>query len=285
MINTGKFIEKSFFIAAIFSAALTFIIFVFMIFLSLPLFKGGLFFNILGNPWKPEHGIFGVYPMLIGTVLIVLLSLCWAFPLSLGSSVLISVIAPPRFSKLLKKIVQMMTGIPTVIYGFVGVFLLVPFIREMFNAGSGMNILTASLMLAMVISPTMIIIFTDSFENIPQAYSDAIDALGGSAIQKLIYVILPCSWKGILTGLILSLGRAMGDTLIALMIAGNAVAVPDSIFESARTLTSHIALVIAADFDSIEFRSIFTCGIVLYMFTTILILLVRFLGRMSLKNK
>lgn len=285
MNKSVRFLEKSFFIAAIISASFTILIFAFMVFLSLPLFKGGLFFNMIGSLWNPEHGIYGIYPMLIGTLLIVLLSLCWAFPLSLGSSALISVIAPLRFAKVFKKIVQMMTGIPTVIYGFVGVFLLVPFIREMFNAGSGMNILSASIMLAMVISPTMIIIFTDTFENIPQSFSDAVDSLGGSVIQKFVYVILPCSWKGILSGLILSLGRAMGDTLIALMLAGNAVAVPASIFDSARTLTSHIALIIAADFDSIEFRSIFSCGLVLYTFTTILILLIRFFGGTSLKNK
>jgi len=283
--KSGKLIEKSFVVAAVFCAALTILVFVFMMIMSLPLFKGGLFFSLIKSPWNPEKGVFGIYPMLIGTGLIVLLSLCWAFPICLGSSALISVIAPPAFSNFFKKIIQMMTGIPTVIYGFVGVFLLVPFIREMFEAGTGMNILSASLMLAMVISPTMIIIFTESFQNIPPSYTAAVDALGGSAVQKLIYVILPCSWRGILSGLTLSLGRAMGDTLIALMLAGNAVAVPDSIFDSARALTSHIALVIAADFDSNEFRSIFTCGLVLYTFTTLLIVLVRFLGKESLKDK
>lgn len=285
MNKSEKLIEKSFFLAAVFCAALTVLVFVFMMILSLPLFKDGLFFKILGSPWNPEHGSFGIYPMLIGSLSLVLLSLCWAFPISLGSSALISVIAPPGFSKFYKKTIQMMTGVPTVIYGFVGVFLLVPFIREIFDAGTGMNIFSASLMLAMVISPTMIIFFTESFENIPKSYTAAVDALGGSAVQKLIYVILPYSWKGILSGLILSIGRAMGDTLIALMLAGNAVAVPVSIFDSARTLTSHIALVIAADFDSIEFRSIFTCGLVLYTFIILLIVLVRFLGKESLKNK
>ncbi|MFH2046979.1 MAG: ABC transporter permease subunit [Pseudomonadota bacterium] len=285
MNKSEKLIEKSFFVAAVFCAALTTMVFVFMMILGLPLFKGGFFFNLLVSPWNPGKGVFGIYPMLIGTISIVLLSLCWAFPISLGSSALISVIAPPAFSKFFKKVIQIMTGIPTVIYGFVGVFLLVPFVREMFEAGTGMNILSASIMLAMVISPTMIIIFTESFENIPPSYIAAVDALGGSAVQKLIYVILPCSWRGILSGLTLSLGRAIGDTLIALMLAGNAVAVPDSIFDSARTLTSHIALVIAADFDSNEFRSIFTCGLVLYLFITLLIVLVRFLGKESLKDK
>jgi len=278
-------VETGFLGAAVLSASLTALILIFMLFLGFPLFRGGYFFTLLRTPWNPDHGLFGIYPMLTGTLSIVFLSLCWAFPLSLGASVLISVIAPPGFAKFCKKTVQMLTGIPTVIYGFVGVFLLVPFIREMFASGSGMSILSASLMLSMVISPTMILIFTDTFESIPASYSAAADALGASPVQKLMYVILPYSRHGIIAGLILSVGRAMGDTLIALMLAGNAVAVPGSILDSARTLTAHIALVIAADFDSIEFKTIFAAGFVLYVFTAFIILLVRIIGRAGIKNR
>lgn len=276
--------ETGFLGAAILSASVAVLILVFMLILSFSLFKEGLFFTLLRTPWNPDHGFFGIFPMLTGTLSIVFLSLCWAFPLSLGASALISVIAPPGFAKFYKKTVQMLTGIPTVIYGFVGVFLLVPFIREMFASGSGMSILSASLMLSMVISPTMILVFTDAFESIPTSYSTAVDALGGNSVQKFIYVILPYSRNGIFAGLILSVGRAMGDTIIALMLAGNAVAVPGSILDSARTLTAHIALVIAADFDSIEFKTIFASGLVLYAFTTFLILLVRMIGRVVMKN-
>lgn len=270
--------------AAILSASLTVLILMFMMVLSFSLFRGGLFFTLLRTPWNPDHGLFGIYPMLAGTLSIVFLSLLWAFPLSLGASALISVIAPPCFAKFYKKTIQMLTGIPTVIYGFAGVFLLAPFIREMFEHGSGMSILSASLMLSLVISPTMILIFTDTFEGIPGSYSAAADALGATPVQKLVYVILPYSRKGIFAGLILSVGRAAGDTIIALMLAGNAVAVPGSILDSARTLTAHIALVIAADFDSIEFRTIFASGLVLYAFITFLILIVRMIGRESMKK-
>jgi len=283
--NKTTIAETGFLGAAVLSASLAVLILIFMLALSFSLFKGGLFFTLLRTPWNPDHGLFGIYPMLAGTLSIVFLSLCWAFPLSLGASALISVIAPAGFAKFCKKTVQMLTGIPTVIYGFVGVFLLVPFIREMFASGSGMNILSASLMLSMVISPTMILIFTDTFESIPASYSAAADALGASPVQKFLYVILPYSRHGIFAGLILSVGRAMGDTLIALMLAGNAVAVPGSILDSARSLTAHIALVIAADFDSIEFKTIFAAGLVLYAFTAFIILLVRIIGRMGMKNR
>ena len=126
---------------------------------------------------------------------------------------------------------------------------------------------------ALLIAPTMILIFSSSFENVPISYCNAADALGSSAVQKFVYVILPYSWRGIITG----------DTLVALMLAGNAVAVPGSVFDSARTLTAHIALVTAADFDSIEFRTIFACGILLYLITLIMVLAVRCLS--SLKKE
>ncbi len=171
-----------------------------------------------------------------------------------------------------------MTGIPTVIYGFVGVFLLVPIVRELFGSGSGLCILTAALVLGIMISPTMTLFFCDSFDRIPKAHLDAADALGASPVQKLLYVILPAAKQGMLNGVILSLGRAVGDTLIALMLAGNSVRVAESVLEPARTLTAHIALVIAADYESPEFRSIFACGVVLYLFTMAVTFLVRYLS-------
>jgi len=113
----------------------------------------------------------------------------------------------------------------------------------------------------------------------PQGDPPAADALGASRSQKLIHVMLPAAKKGLLNGVILGLGRAVGDTLIALMLAGNSARVPESITEPARTLTAHIALVIAADYESPEFRSIFTCGLVLYLFTMTVTFLVRYLAQ------
>ncbi len=270
-------IEKGSLAATLWSVFLVLLIFVFMIILGVPLFKGGHFFSLFLMPWMPEKGFFGIYPMIIGTGAIALLSLCFAFPLSLGVSAFVSVVEPGIFGRLMKKAVIMMTAIPTVVYAFVGVFLLVPIIQTIFSSGSGMSIFTASLVLALLVSPTMILIFLNSFDNVPQSYKNAIDALGGSRAQKLLYVIMPYSRKGIIAGLVLGAGRAIGDTLVALMLAGNAVATPGSVFESARALTAHIALVTAAAFDSMEFRTIFACGILLYLSTTMVVILVRLL--------
>lgn len=270
-----KTIEKCFFFSAFFSALATFSIFAFLFILGLPLFSGGRFFEIISGQWAPYLDHFGIYPMIIGTLAISLLSMLFALPLSLGCAILISVVGTTKVSGLLRKIVALMTGVPTVIYGFVGIFLLVPLVREIFDAGSGLCVLSAALMLALLVSPTMILLFCDSFERVPRSYGDAILAVGGTEIQRFLYVTLPNSRSGIIVAVTLSLGRALGDTLIALMIAGNAVQVPGSLFDSARTLTSHIALVFAADYNSMEFKAIFACGIFLYLFTTMLVVALR----------
>ena len=253
--------------AALVCALVTLAVLGFMVVLSLPVLRGGMLWQILTDPWSPDHGKFGIPAMMAGTLYIAGLGLAIGFPVSLGCSFFIQVTHPGRPGQVLKRIVQFMTAVPTVVYGFVGVFLLVPLVREWFSHGSGMSILSAALMLGMLISPTMILMFTQSFARVPRAYLDAVDALGGTAAQRLIYVILPHAWPGILTGIVLAFGRAMGDTLIALMLSGNAVMMPSSLLDSARTLTAHIAMVIAADFDSVEFKTIFICGILLYLMT------------------
>jgi phosphate transport system permease protein len=273
----GYWIEKGFLAAALWSIFVVLLILFFMLILGLPLFREGRFLTLPVTPWMPDQGLFGIYPMIIGTAAISFLSLCFAFPLSLGTAAFISVIRRDVIGRVMRNVVILMTAIPTVVYAFVGIFLLVPLVQDIVSAGAGMSIFTASLVLSLLVSPTMILIFQNSFDSVPQSYLNAVDALGGSAVQKLLYVILPCSWKGIVAGLILGLGRAVGDTLVALMLAGNAVALPGSIFDSARTMTAHIALVTAADFDSMEFRSIFACGILLYLITTGMILAVRLL--------
>jgi len=270
--------EKVFFLSAIFSVTITLTIFGFMVILGFPLIQKDHALSLLSKPWIPENGFYGIYPMIIGSLAISSLGVAIAFPISLGCASMISVLGPRPLNLIMRKGVELMTGIPTVIYGFVGIFLLVPIVRELFKQGSGLCVLSASLMLALLVSPTMILFFSDSFSQVPQSYLTAIEALGGSKVQKLYHIILPYTRKGLLIGTLLAFGRGLGDTLIALMLAGNAITVPGSLLDSARTLTSHIALVIAADYESLEFKSIFLCGMVLYLFTTLVIVGVRFIG-------
>ena len=285
MKRIGELIAERFFLlSALASSSITIAILVFMVIMGLPMVREGGLHQLLLTPWDPYRGSFGIYPMMAGTIIISLLSLLVAFPLSLGCSFLVAAIAPKPVRIWLRRIIELMTGIPTVIYGFVGIFLLVPVLRELFQKGSGMCVLTAALTLGLMISPTMTLFFSDGFERIPVSYLNAADALGASPTQKLIYVMLPAARKGILNGIILALGRAVGDTLIALMLAGNSAQVPGSVLDSARALTAHIALVIAADYESPEFRSIFACGVVLYLFIIVMTFVVRFISRMEESN-
>jgi phosphate transport system permease protein len=277
----ARALERLFFLAAVGSALLTAAVFVLLCRLALPLFEHGGLVTLLRSPWDPGHGLYGIYPMIKGSLSIAFLALLISFPFSLGCAFFTTHFGPPCLRRKLLNLVRFMTGIPTVVYGFVAVFLLVPFMREYLTGGSGMNILTASAALALLIAPTMIIFFVDSIQQVPAGYRLAATALGGSPAQQLLYVILPVAWPGILNGLLLGLGRAMGDTLISLMLAGNAVAVPGSVTDAARTLTAHIALVMAADFASMEFQSIFACGILLYLFTALLVTILRLVGRLS----
>ena len=271
--------------AAAASAAVTLMILGFMVVLSLPLIEGGGILRLFGAPWHPAQGVYGIAPMIVGTLAIAGLAMVFGIPVSLGCAALISGLGRGPLPRLLLRLVRFMTGIPTVVYGFAGIFLLVPIVREWTGVGSGFCILSAALLLAVLVAPTMILLFCDSFAAVPKSYLRAARALGASPVQCLIHIVIPNAWRGLTGGVVLASGRAVGDTLIALMIAGNATAFPESLLSSARTLTSHIALVVAADFDSPEFRTLFACGIALYLFTTILVILVRRIGAQSEKRR
>ena len=268
-------VEKLFFLTAAGSVLATAGVFVFMFYLGFPAMAGGRFLELFTSPWDPSRGLYGIRSMVAGSLLISLLSLVAAFPLSLGCSIFISVIKPGKTGLFLKRTVQFMTGIPTVVYGFVGIFLLVPLVRNLFEYGSGMSILTAALLLSILVTPTMVLVFSDAFRRVPVSYLEAVKALGGNRIQAFLHVILPCSWPGIMAGLVLAAGRAMGDTMISLMVAGNSVGLPRSVLDSGRTLTGHIGLIIAADFESLEFKSLFACGLILYLFTSLIVITAR----------
>ena len=186
--------EKFFLVSAWVGALVTLFIFGFLFVLGLPLFAGGRFLDIVTKSWAPHLGMFGIYPMIAGTLAISLLAMLVAFPLCMGCSILISVVAPRRVSRLLRRTVEAMTGVPTVIYGFVGIFLLVPFVRRIFAGGSGMCVLSASLMLALVVSPTMILLFSDAFERVPRSYGEAVLASGGT--RSSIFSMSRCPVPG-----------------------------------------------------------------------------------------
>ncbi len=277
-LSKEAFAKSVFLGCAVASAAIVLAILGFMVALGVPLFRESSFSDIWTGPWAPRRGAYGIWPMISGTLWIALSATIISLPFSLGTSFVISGLGGRRIRKLLGTLVRFMTGIPTVIYGFLGIFLLVPLIREGLG-GPGMCVLAASIVLAVLISPTMILFFTDSLLAVDASYVQAAKALGADRVQRLLYVMVPRALGGMASGFVLALGRALGDTLVALMLAGNAVGAPRGVLEPARTLTAHIALVKAADFDSMEFRSIFACGITLYLFAILATVAVRTMAR------
>lgn len=273
-----KVAERIFMLCAAASAVMTSSVLLFMIVLGLPVFREVSILTLFSTPWSPHQGAYGIGPMVSGTLWIAFSAAVIALPMSLGTAFVVTSLGGPDLRRWLWGLVRFMTGIPTVIYGFVGIFLLVPLVRNGLG-GPGMSVAAAAFMLAVMISPTMILFFSDSLLAVDPAYCQAAKALGATRVQRLLYVMLPKAFGGMTSGFILALGRAMGDTLIALMLAGNAVAAPESLLDPARTLTAHIALVKAADYDSLEFRSIFACGITLYLLTAAAVTCVRLLNR------
>ncbi|MCW7755016.1 ABC transporter permease subunit [Desulfobotulus sp. H1] len=261
--------------SAYFTYCLVLLLFGFFLFFAYPLLKSGGYFLLLVTPWQPLAGNYGIGPMIAGTAVISLLAVCLAFPVSLGAAAFCEAgLAPRNLVRWVRPVFQLMTGIPTVVYGFLAVFLLVPFLRKAIG-GSGFSVLAASLMLALLIAPTMILFFSDAFRAVPGEHLRVMTAMGAHPEEKLVFLLLPQARSGIVAGLLLAAGRAVGDTLIALMLAGNSLAFPSSLTEPARTLTGHIALVMASDTQSPEFRSIFACGLTLYLITTLLIFFCR----------
>jgi len=265
--------------AALITMALTLAIFGFMGWLALPLLEKQTLATLFTPLWRPDQGHFGILPMIGGTLAVALSATILAFPLSLGFACFATHLAPVRLQRGLKAIAGLMTGIPTVVYGFSAVFLLVPLVRQLGGRGSGFSIISAVLVLTLLISPTMILILISAFEAVPRAWLRSFKAMGATPEETVWGLLLPQATRAMVGALLLGLGRATGDTLIALMLAGNAVLAPGDPLGPARTLTSHIALVMAADFDSPEFRSVFACGLLLYLLVFALTLLVRRLPR------
>ncbi len=246
-------------------------ILIFLLCFSLPLFSGGHIWTLMSTHWRPERGEFGLVPMVLGSLWIALSAAFLALVMAMSIALSIDALPDGRLSRALYRLFMLFGSIPTVVYGFVGVMLVVPFVRQMWEGSTGMCILTASLLLSFVITPTMVLFFIDSFRAAPREFGQIVSALGGHRVQYQIYVLLPYASKSIKSGFILGFARAIGDTMIALMLAGNSINLPHSFGDSARTLTAHIALLFGGDFDSPEFRSIFASGLILFGIVVLLL--------------
>jgi len=257
--------EWALLIATTIAAAAIISILLLLIYFCLPLFTSGELAAVFSMQWQPFAGQYGILPMCAGSLALSLLALVLAFPPAIGVCFFAHSLAPPSAGRMLMALLHFMTGIPTVIYGFVSVFLLVPLMRDWLQAGSGFTLITAALTLSLLILPTIALVFHTSLERLDPNFRLTAEAMGFTPIEQVRHVLLPAASQGLLMAAILGFGRAIGDTLISLMLAGNAAQFPTSPYTSIRTLTAHIALVLATDSQSMAYRSVFASGLVLFL--------------------
>jgi phosphate transport system permease protein len=208
--------------------------------------------------------------MILGTIYISILATLFATIMSFAFASLMAFFLPKNITNILNKFILFLSGVPTVLYAFIAIFLLVPWLNDLLD-GRGFSILTASFVLSFVVFPTMTIILFNTFIATPKKTLLAAKSLGATKEDIFFDLVLQSSKKGILTAIIFGFARAVGDTMIALMIAGNTLKIPHSVLDSARTLTAHIALINASDYESIAFKAIFICGLLLFLFSFFLV--------------
>lgn len=252
------------FVAASLSALLVAAIFGFLLCFTLPVFEADALASALSWQWRPQQGEFGILPMVAGSLCLALSALLLALPLAIGLCSFIHGLGPAPLARPLLAVVRFMTSIPTVVYGLASIFLLVPLVRAGFE-GSGFAWFSAAITLAVLVLPTLVLVLDQQFRLSQARIGLSAAALGLSPAQQVLKLTLPLSRRGLAMAATLGFGRAIGDTLIPLMLAGNAAQVPHSLFDSIRTLTAHIALVVSTDAQSAAYNSLFLAGLVLFL--------------------
>ncbi|MDO5859951.1 phosphate ABC transporter permease subunit PstC [Methanobrevibacter sp.] len=257
-------IEKSLSIIVLFLVILVFLLIVFMLIEAIPAFYDVGFLNfVLGSNWIPDNGEFGILPMILGSLYITSIALLISIPLSISCAIFLEEIAPNTLKNIFKPVIQMLAGIPSVIYGFFGLTLIVPIIRNNLG-GNGFSILAAAIVLSFMILPTITSLTQDAIKSVPNYYKEASFGLGSTQWQCIKRVILPIAMPGIGTAVILGMGRAIGETLAVLMLAGNISNIPTSVIDPIRTLTSNIALEMGYA-TGIHYNALFATAVILFV--------------------
>lgn len=239
-----KLMHFLFFTAACISIAAVVLICVFLFASGVPAIREiGLSEFIFGRRWKPANGLYGILPMIIGSAYVTAGALLIGVPAGVLTAAFMARFCPKRLYGPLKAAVNLMAGIPSVVYGFFGLVVLVPFVRDTFGGpGRGQSILTACILLGLMILPTIISVSEAAIRAVPQSYYEGALALGASHERGVFYAVLPAAKSGIFTGVVLGIGRAVGETMAVKMVAGNQAVIPGSVLDGARTLTTNIVL-------------------------------------------
>ncbi len=275
-----KAIEKVILLCAAVSTAAVGLITVFIFMSGAPVLADyGIFHFIFGKDWGPTSGNYGILPLIVGTLGVTIGALFIGIPTGLGCSVFLAEMAKPRIARFFRMAIQLLAGIPSVVYGFFGLEIIVPAIREYvlpivrkWNpdvAASGFSILAGAVVLAIMILPTIVSISENAIRAVPQELDEASLALGADKRETIAKIILPAAKSGIIASIVLAMGRAIGETMAVLMITGNMVQVPKSPLDPAATLTGTIAMEMSYAAPDHQ-HALFAIGIVLFIMIIVL---------------
>ena len=270
--STSQFKENAmrilFIVCACVSILAVALICVFLFANGLPtIFEIGPLNFLLGTEWRPSNDIYGIFPMIVGSIYVTAGALIVGVPVGLLTAMYLSFFASERIKKILLPAIQLLAGIPSVVYGFFGVMVLVPWVAALADPfdGSGMSMFTASLVLGIMILPTIITVSKTSLDAVPGSYYEGSLALGATHERSVFTIMLPAAKSGVLSAVILGVGRAIGETMAVIMVAGNQPIVPSGLFEGLRTMTSNIVLEMGYA-TGLHRQALIATGVVLFVF-------------------
>jgi phosphate transport system permease protein len=264
--------------------AITFVVLIFAFLLreGVPAFVEVPIGDLLSTRWYPIEDHFGLWPLILGSILVTLGAAIMAAPIGLLTAIFVAEVAPRWLREILKPMIEVVAGIPSVVLGFIGMIVLSPLVRQGFNAPTGLTAFTGSLVLAYMALPTIVSVAEDALDAVPRSYRDAALALGATRWQTIWMVTVKAARSGILTAMMLGIGRAIGETMAVMMVTGNAARMPlslDSFFLPVRTMTATIAAEMGEVAQgSVHFSVLFAIGIALFVIT----FLINFLASLAI---
>jgi phosphate ABC transporter permease protein PstC len=230
--------------------------------------KVGLGNFLFSSDWNPQKGQFGIYPMIVASLYVTLGAMLIGAPLGVAGAIFLNEFLPRSIMRIIKPTIELLAGIPSVVFGFLGVMVLAPFIRAHMG-GPGLSVLAASVILGIMVLPTVISISSDAIGAVPNSYREGALALGATRWQSVHMVTVKAARSGIIASIILAMGRALGETMAVIMVAGNTVKIPHAVTDPVRTLTANIALEMA-NATGMAREALFATGIVLFVVIMIL---------------
>lgn len=265
-----KIMEYVFLLTAIVSILAVGLICIFLFANGIPAMQEIGFVNFLtGTEWRPENHVFGIFPMILGSLYVTGGALIIGVPIGILMSVFMARFCPVKLYKVLKPMVDLLAGIPSIVYGFFGLVVLVPFLREYVDGTRGQSILCASILLGIMILPTIIGAAEPAIRAVEESYYEGALALGATHERSVFSVTVPAAASGILAAVILGVGRALGETMAVMMVVGNQPRVPESMLQGVRTLTTNIVMEMGYATD-LHREALIATGVVLFVFILVM---------------